>query len=300
VAGASGFLGRAVVRALADEGLRVHGLVRDTAKGERVRESGGIPFVGDILEPASLREAARGCRAAIHLAAHPSRDEDEARVRVEGTQRLVETARSEGMTRVLVGSGYWVYAGQSDWITEDSAVDPRGESRANFDAERIGLAANTPGTMDVLVLRPGMVYGDGSWFRALALAVRSGEYTLTGDGTNRWSFVALSDTATAYARVLAVGVGGEVYNVVDGSPAPLREFVEFVAAQEGAPAPGERTEAEAAGDVGEDVAHHLAADRPTSNGKLLALGWRPRFPTYRDGIPGVVREIFPRGSGRGR
>jgi nucleoside-diphosphate-sugar epimerase len=300
VVGASGFLGRAVVRSLAEEGIEVHGLVRDPAKGERVRESGGIPFVGDILDPASLRAAGKGCAAAIHLAAHPSRDEDGVRVRVEGTQHLLDAARSEGMARVLIGSGYWVYGGQGEWITEESPVEPRGESQANFDAERVGLRANAPGTMEFLVLRPGMVYGDGSWFRSLALSIRSGEYSVVGDGKNRWSFVALPDTASAYARVLEAGVGGEVYNVVDGTPAPLREFVDFVAAEVGATPPRSVSEVTAAKELDEAVAHHLAADRPTSNQKLLGLGWRPRFSTYREGVPGVLREIFPRGPGRGR
>ncbi|MCI4372756.1 MAG: NAD(P)-dependent oxidoreductase [Thermoplasmata archaeon] len=300
VIGASGFLGRAVVRALAEEGHEVRGLVRDTAKGERVREAGGIPFLGDILDPGSLRGAAKGCAAAIHLAAHPSRDEDGTRVRVEGTRSLIDVAHSEGLHRVLVGSGYWVYRGQSEWITEDSTVDPRGESRANYEAERAGLRANSSGDLEVLVLRPGMVYGDGSWFRSLALSIRAGEYSVVGDGTNRWSFVSLPDTASAFARVLTAGVGGEVYNVVDGTPAPLREFADFVAAQVGAPPPPSISPEAAAKEMDDVVAHHLAADRATSNQKLVRLGWRPRFSTYREGVPGVLKEIFPRGPGRGR
>jgi nucleoside-diphosphate-sugar epimerase len=300
VVGASGFLGRAVVRALADHGHEVHGLVRDSAKGERVRESGGVPFIGDILDLTSLRAAAKGCTFAIHLAAHPSRDEDATTVRVEGTRRLIETARSEGLTRLVIGSGYWVYGSQSDPITEESPVDPQGESKDDFEAERVGLRANSPGGLAVLVVRPGMVYGDGSWFRSLALSIRSGEYSVVGDGTNRWSFVALPDTASAFVQVLATGVGGEVYNVVDGQPAPLREFVDFVAAQLGGRPPPSISLEEAAAENGEVIAHHLAADRPTSNQKLVSLGWRPSLSSYRDGIPSVVREIFPRSSSRGR
>jgi nucleoside-diphosphate-sugar epimerase len=294
VVGAAGFLGRAVVRALAEEGYEVHGLVRDAAKGERVRESGGIPFVGDILDERSLRSAASGCGGVIHLAAHPSRDEDEMRVRVEGTERLLEAARSVGASRAIIGSGYWVYAGCTEGITEESPVDPQGESRANFDAERAGLRGNVPGTLEVLVVRPGMVYGDGSWFRNLALAIRSGEYSVVGDGKNRWSFVALSDTGTAFARVLRSGRAGEVYNVVDGRPAPLREFVDFVAARLGAPPPPSVTMTAAVEGMGEAVAHHLAADRPTSNQKLVSIGWTPQYPTYIEGLPPVLREIFPR------
>jgi nucleoside-diphosphate-sugar epimerase len=300
VVGASGFLGRAVVRALAEDGFEVRGLVRDPAQGERVRASGGIPFLGDILDEPSLRTAATGCTAAVHLAANPSRDEDPHRVRVDGARRLIEVARSVGVSRLLVGSGYWVYRGQSTPITEESPVEPRGESLVNFETERVVLAAQSPGGLDVVVLRPGMVYGDGSWFRGLALAIRSGEYSIVGEGANRWSFVALPDAGRAYAAVLRSGRAGEVYNVVDGNPAPLREFANFVASQLGATLPRTIELGAAEAEVGTDVAHHLAADRPTSAAKLLALGWTPQFPSYRDGIPPLLKEMFPRGSGRSR
>jgi len=234
------------------------------------------------------------------LAAHPSGGEDAARVRVEGTRVLLETAREERIARLIVGSGYWVYQSQPDWIHEGSPVDPRGESQVNFDAEQVGLRANAPGELEVLIVRPGMVYGDGSWFRALAGSIRSGEYTVVGEGTNRWSFVALRDTGSAFARVLRSGAAGAIYNVVDGSPASLREFVDFVAAQLGVAPARSITPEVAIAELGEVVAYHLAADRPTSNEKLQGLGWRPRSPTYREGVPDVLREIFPRGGERGR
>jgi nucleoside-diphosphate-sugar epimerase len=298
VVGASGFLGRSVVRSLAEEGLEVRGLVRDLAKGERVRENGGIPFVGDVLDERSLRAAATGCAGAIHLAANPSRDEEAMQVRVEGGRHLVEAARDAGISRLVIGSGYWVYPGQTEPITETSPVDPRGESLVNYETERLGLSAHAAGRLDVTVLRPGMVYGDGSWFRAVATSLRSGEYSVVGDGKNRWSFVSLGDAGRAFATVLRLGVGGEVYNVVDGSPAPLREFADFVAAQLGAAAPPSVSVEEAGAEMGAAVAQHLAADRPTSAEKLRALGWTPRYPTYRDGVPPLLREMFRHGSVR--
>jgi nucleoside-diphosphate-sugar epimerase len=299
VAGAGGFLGRAVVRALADGGYEVRGLVRDAAAGERVRESGGIPYRGDVLDPPSIRAAAGRCDAIVHLAAHPGRGQDENAVRVEGGRNLLSAARAEGARRFLLGSGYWVYRGRPEPIDETSPLEPRGESKVNRGAELVALEAHRPGELEVLVLRPGMVYGNGSWFRALALGVASGEYSVVGDGRNRWSFVALPDAGAAFRAVLSAGSGGEVYNVVDGRPAPLREFVDFVAAQAGVRPPPSISLEDAAGTFGETDARHLAADRPTSNGKLLGLGWTPRFPTYRDGVPGVLRDLLPSSGRRG-
>lgn len=293
VVGASGFLGRSVVRAFSKGGSEVRGLVRDPAKVSRVRDEGGIPVTGDILDVTSLREAAKGCTGIVHLAANPPLGEDSARVRVEGTRNLVNVARQEGVGRIVIGSGYWVYRGGPEVIYEDSPVDPRGESQINYDAERAGLEANSPGGLDVLVVRPGMVYGDGSWFRGIAEAIRAGAYRVVGNGANRWSLVDRWDVGTAFRSVLESGSAGEVYNVVDGRPATLREFTDFVAAELGAPPPPSIELEAAKREIGEAVAHHLATDRPTSNEKLRKLGWTPRVPSFRDGLPALIREMFP-------
>ncbi len=293
VVGASGFLGRSVVRSFSRAGYEVRGLVRDPAKGVRVQEDGGTPVVGDVLNVRSLEKAASGCFGAIHLAANPPSESDTVRVRVEGTRNILEAAGRRGVGRVVIGSGYWVYRGRPELIRENSPVDPRGESRINYDAERAGMEANSPGELDVLAVRPGMVYGNGSWFQDVATAIRSGKYRLVGDGRNRWSFVDRWDAGTAFRTVLESGKAGEVYNVVDGHPATLREFTDFVATELEVPPPVSMTLEAAVGEMGDAVAHHLAADRPTSNDKLSQLGWRARVSSYRDGIPDLLREMFP-------
>lgn len=294
VVGASGFLGQSVVRSLSRAGYEVRGLVRDLAKGAHVQEEGGRPILGDILDVRSLEQAAAGCSGVIHLAANPPDESDRARVRVEGARNIVAMAPRLGIRRVVVGSGYWVYRGQPKLIDEDSPVDPRGESQINYDAERASLAANSHGKLEVLVVRPGMVYGNGSWFRGIAEAICAGEYRVVGDGTNRWSFVDRWDAGNAFRAVLESGIAGEVYNVVDGHPAALREFINFVAQQLEEPPPSSIALETAIGEMGGTVAHHLAADRPTSNGKLSGLGWRAQVASYRDGVPDVLREMFPR------
>ena len=295
VAGAAGYLGSAVVRALVDDGNEVVGLVRDPRQTERVRAAGGTAAIGDLLDAESVDGAAGGCEAAVHLASATAeigvpggRAE---RVRVEGTRTLLGLGRSGTLRRLVLGSGYWVYRASEEMITERSPVDPRGESRINYEAERAALAGNRSAGLEVLVVRPGMVYGDGSWFRSTFDAIRSGEYRLVGDGANRWSFVARTDAGTGFARVLRSGSPGEIYNLVDGRPAPWREFAEFLADALGRPRPARLSPEQADVAYGPDVAHHLAADRPTSAQKLAELGWRPRYPSYREGLTDLLARM---------
>ncbi len=295
VVGAGGFLGSEVVRALAAGGHRVVGLVRDGTKAARVTAAGGTAAVGDVLDQPSLVRAAQGCTNFVHLAsAWNDSSAPEARaleVRVEGARNLARAAGEVGGRRLVVGSGYWIYPDTPGPIDETTPAAPEGESRANHDAETAATEAAREAHAEVLVVRPGMVYGDGAWFRPMAEAIREGSYRVVEGGTNHWSFVALSDTGAAFRAVLESGRAGEVYNVVDGMPATWRDFVRTVAAELGRPPPpsiDRRTAEELYGPI---VARHLLANRYLLPERLRALGWRPRFPSYREGIPPLLREM---------
>ncbi len=155
VAGAGGFLGQGITAALVSEGWQVRGLLRTPAKTDLVRRIGAEPFLGDVLDPASLRRCVEGCDAVIHVAAAypgPGVSPELARkVRVEGTRNLASAARSAGARRLLVGSGYWVYADQPGVLEDDSSLDPRGESQVNYEAERAGLESAVPRELEVVV-----------------------------------------------------------------------------------------------------------------------------------------------------
>jgi nucleoside-diphosphate-sugar epimerase len=289
VLGAGGYLGTAIVRALHDAGFAVRGLVRDPAQVERIRAAGGEPVVGDILEPGSLQRALLSCEAAIHVAAKSSAEPPLAeRVRVEGIQNLLAAGHRLGLRRVVVGSGYWVYASNPGTITEASRVEPAGESRVNFATERAAAEAGARAGIEVMIARPGMVYGDGSWFRPLVEAVRNGSYRVIDGGANRWSFISLRDAASAFRAILERGAPGNVYNVADEDPSGWKQFGDDVAQSLGVPGPGSIPLQQAEAEYGREVARHLAADRAMSNAKLSALGWRPIEPTYREGLPDLL------------
>ena len=298
VAGASGFLGRAVVRSFARAGWDVRGLVRRPDQRPAVRALGAEAVLGDVLDPASLYEAAAGCGTIVHLAANPAEAlEDEAAhraVRVTGGRHLSEAARRSGARRLVVGSGYWVYADQPGPISEDSPVAPVGEAAINYETERVGLAAEG---CETVVVRPGMVYGDGAWFRPMFEAIRAGQYAVIGAGANPWSFVAVEDAGEGFVVAAERGEAGRVYNLVDGTPAPWGEFARFVAGELGRPPPGRVEPEDAAHRFGPLIARQLSARRAAQADRLRALGWRPRFPRYPEGVRAVLRAL-PHEAGR--
>jgi nucleoside-diphosphate-sugar epimerase len=291
VAGAAGFLGRSIVRAFAGGGHEVVGLVRASGQAATVRADGGEPAVGDLLAPRSLAAPLHGVDLAIHVAQPSEGSLARLReVRVQGAEHLVTAARAARVPRLLIGSGYWVYRDSAEPITEESPIAPLSLSQVNFDCEEVGRRAMRDGSLEVSVLRPGMVYGPGSWFREMVTGIRDGSYRFIEPGSNYLSPVHLADAGEAFRAVAERWKGGETYLVVDDAPAPTREFAEFVAGRLGTRVRG-MPFAQASAEWGEELARLNAASRRASNRKLRGLGWRPRFPEYRAGVPGVLSEL---------
>lgn len=301
VVGAAGFLGGAIVRSLANRAIPVRGLIRRDDQAERIRHEGGSPVRGDILDPSTLERALRGCRAVVHVAANPSDagagEGRERAVRVDGARNLVRAAHRAGIRRLVLGSGYWVYRDAEGPLDEDAEVAPIGEAAINFAAEgEAQRAARSPG-LEVVIARPGMVYGPGAWFIPIVDALRRGEYRLIDGGLNPWSFVSLEDTGEAFATLLERGEPESVYTVVDDRPAPWGEFARHVADRLRVPAPTSLSLAEATALYGEIIARQLSARRAMHAPRLRRLGWRPRWGEYAAGVDRLLERLGARAPG---
>lgn len=297
VVGASGFLGLSAVRALAAGAHEVVGLVRSEEKGRAVRAAGASPFVGDIQSIPSLVEAGAGCTAFVHAAASATSASREigqstaAKVRVDGAYNLVAAARKVGGIRLLVVSGTWLMGDHKEPLTEHSPVKPTGKAMFNWQAERAAIEANKPGGLEVVVIRPGMVYGDGSWFAEMVNEIRGGTYRVPGEGANLWSPLHIDDCGAAIRAVLERGKPGEAYLAADDEPMAVRAFADLIADAAGAPRPALMSMDEAVSKHGAPTAAHLAANQAVVNTKLKELGWAPHYPRARDCLPAVVRAM---------
>ncbi len=265
VAGSTGVLGAPTARALAAAGHDVVGLVRTEEKARAIESFGATPAVGDVLDPASLIPAAKGADAIVHLASSDTAFEA---VRVEGCRNLVAAAKAAGVRRFVVGSGYWIFGHHEGIITEEVPIDEAGVGRTNLAAERVALAANRAGAFEVVVARPGMVYGPGHWFADMVERLRAGAYRYVGDGANQWSPVHPADAGEAFRTLVETGRAGEVYLVVDEEPVPVRQFSSHVAELLKVPAPEPLPLADAEALLGAELAHALAANRAAWSQKL--------------------------------
>src|ERR1044071_404026 len=105
---ATGFVGAAVLRTLVAAGHRVRALVRPNSDRRNLNDIECEIVTGDLLEPASLEPALRGCEALFHVAADyrlwvPDRDKMR-RTNVQGTVDLFRAAAAAGVSRIVYTS----------------------------------------------------------------------------------------------------------------------------------------------------------------------------------------------------
>jgi nucleoside-diphosphate-sugar epimerase len=209
-------------------------------------------------------------------------------LRTTGTDHLLAAAQAAGVRRFIAQSyAGWPNARDGGRVqTEDDPLDahPPAAQRESLAAirhvERVVPAA-VP--MQGIVLRYGSLYGYGASDQFFD-QVRKRRVPVVGDGAGIWSFLHVSDAATATVAAVARGPVG-VYNVVDDEPASVAEWLPLLARALGAKPPlrvpvwlGRL----AGGEVGVSVMTQI---RGSSNAKAKReLDWRPEWPTWREGF----------------
>lgn len=309
VAGASGVIGRRLLPRLVERGHEVVATTRSPEKGDSLRALGAAPLVMDGLDAASVGEAV--ARAEPDVVVHQMTalsgvgdlrhfDAEFAltnELRTRGTDHLLAAAEGVGVRRFVAQS----YAG---WPNErvggplKSESDPLDSSppasqRGSIEAIRyLEQAVVTAAPIEGLVLRYGSFYGPGtSMANEYAQLIRARKLPLVGDGGGIWSFVHIDDAAAA--TVLAVEHGDPgLYNIVDDEPAPVAEWLPYLAECLGARPPRRVPVWLARFAIGETGISMMTQVRGSSNTKARRqLGWKPAWPTWRDGFRhGLVDE----------
>jgi nucleoside-diphosphate-sugar epimerase len=109
-----------------------------------------------------------------------------------------------------------------------------------------------------------------------------------------WSFVHIDDAASATLAAVERGKRG-IYNIVDDEPAPVSEWLPYLANALGAKPPRHVPAWLGRLLAGEQVVSMMTRTRGASNAKAKReLGWTPRYASWREGfLGGRVGEIRP-------
>lgn len=302
VAGASGAIGRPLIRQLVEAGHEVTGTTRRSERAEEIRAAGAKAVVCDVFDREALTAAVRQAQPEVVVNQLTSLPEDfnpkkidygpTNRVREEGGRNLMAAALAVGARRYVTQSIAFIYAPEGEWVKDEEAR-PFEEAPPPFDeGERAMLAherevLGTDG-IEGVVLRYGQFYGPDTYYTpgsgSIAKQVEKRMLPIIGPGTGTSSFIHVEDAASATVAALDRGSPG-IYNVTDDEPSPLRDWLPVYAQALGAKPP-RRVPIWLARLVGGKMAVQFGVHlRGASNAKAKReLSWRPSYASWRQGF----------------
>ncbi len=303
IAGGTGVLGRASLKALVEAGHQVRATARTSKKAERVRDLGAEPVQVDLYDPKEVRQAIAGSEAVLRLTTKiPPIGKMRSRgawaetnlLRTEGARILVDAALGEGVQVYVHESVTFVYAdGGSQWITEDAPTDD-GESevlRSALDGEKEAARFSESGGRGI-VLRFGGFYGVESNMTTDMISMMSRRLLVQpGPGSHFVSSIYIPDAGTAVLASLKLPAG--VYNVVDENPVRFEDYLHTLADAVHVPKPFRFPGVLGKATFG-NVWSYLSRSQRVSNARFKkASGWKPSVPSVAEGWPLVAAELKP-------
>jgi 2-alkyl-3-oxoalkanoate reductase len=304
VAGATGAIGQRLVPLLIDSGHEVVGSTRTPSKTDGLRLAGASPVVLDGRDGEAVRRAILEAEpeVVVHEMTALSGDldfrrfaetfADTNRLRTETTDHLIEAAVDTGARRFIAQSfAGWPNEQKGGPVkTEEDPLntDPPKQIRETLGAilHLESVTTGTPG-IEGLALRYGGFYGPGNALGkggAMLEAVINGQMPVVGGGSGIWSFVHIDDAARATALAVDRGAPG-IYNIVDDEPAPVSEWLPYLAEVLGARPPRRVPAWLARLMVGEAGVSMMTKIRGSLNAKAKReLGWKLEYPTWRVGF----------------
>lgn len=192
--GATGFVGRNMLRRLLSEGHSVRALVREPQKARALAQERVELSAGDAAEGTGLDQGIQGCDAVIHLVGIIVEKEENTFERVHhvGTRNVVEAAKRAGIMRFV----------------HMSALGARADGRAAYQTTKWkGEEEVRRSGIPYCILRPSLIFGEGDGFVTQMMeTMRSAPLfrPVPGDGKPKFRPVFIDDVTACFVRALTV------------------------------------------------------------------------------------------------
>jgi nucleoside-diphosphate-sugar epimerase len=269
-----GYVGSELAANLAKEGHEVWALRRSEAPAP----AGARAIRADLLDVDRLRDLPSRIEVVFYTASAGGGDDRAYRgAYVDGLRYLLAALDGHPIRRFLFASSTGVYAQSGGvWVDEDSPAEPEHFSgRRLLEGERLLLRARFAAS----VVRLAGIYGPGR--SRLVERVRRGEAVIPGGASVYANRIHRDDCAGALRHVMTLESPAPLYVAADHEPADLGTVLRWIAQRLGVPPP--RVDAAATG-----ARYGRTSNKRVRNGRLLASGYRFRYPTFREGYGELI------------
>ncbi|AFZ43998.1 NAD-dependent epimerase/dehydratase [Halothece sp. PCC 7418] len=247
VTGANGFTGSHLVKALAARGDEVVGLVRPFSDLSRLVDSEVTLVKGDICDRAVLEKAMSAVDVVFHVAAYVElglvNAQAMARVNIEGTQAVMETAQAQGVSKIVYCSTIGVFGDTQGRVVDETFTrEQTGFSSAydwtKYEAQQIVDQMAKAGLPVVSILPSGIFGADDPHFGKIVKLFRSGNLKFWPGRDRATGIVHVDDLVTAMIQAAETAPSGEHY-IISAGELTIGEMFDFLSEKTGISSPKE-------------------------------------------------------------
>lgn len=274
-----GFSGQALARRLAAKGWTVSATYRNDATAAQIAADGHTPI--DLGDRDAITDALGEARALL-ATAPPGSQGCPALNNLVGP--MAEANAFPDWAGYLSTTG--VYGDRhGGWVTEDSRLAAQSvEGARRVGAERDWLDVGRGMGLTVTIFRLPGIYGPG---RSAFDRLREGRARRIAAPGQVFSRIHVDDLAAGLEASIARPRAGGTYNLCDDEPAPNSEVIAHAARLLGMDVPPEVALADA--NLSPAAMRFYGESKRVSNARAKAeLGWRPAYPTYREGLAAIL------------
>ncbi len=275
-----GYVGAAFSRALKARGWEIAATARDADQADRLRAQGITPADPDDRE--AMAAALQGVNA-ILVTAPPGPDGCQALESLVPALALAQ-AFPDWIGYLSTTGVYGDYEGR--WVFETAPLKAQSvEGARRVGAERDWRQVGSGMGLTVTTFRLPGIYGPG---RSALDRLRAGEGRRIVKPGQVFSRIHLDDIVSGLLASLDRPMAGGIYNLVDDAPAPPQDVMEHAAHLLGVPVPPDLPFNELG--MSPATRRFYAENKRVSNARAKAeLGWRPAYPTYREGLAAILK-----------
>lgn len=240
VTGASGFIGRHLVRQLIKNGWEIKAFIHNHPLPLDLRKEKVEIIKGDLVDQDLLETSLSDCQVGFHLASAlggsliPPHKFWE--VNVQGTINFLQASQKAKLERIIFFSSAGVLGKVNPGEVASENYPPHPQTlydQTKYQAEKEALNFSQKGP-EIIIIRPGWVYGpeDKRTFK-LFQAIASGKFLLVGKGRAQQTPVYIDDLIHGTLLALEKGVSGEIYHLAGPEVLSVREMAEIIASHLG-------------------------------------------------------------------
>ncbi len=277
-------MGTALGAELVKSGHEVWGLRRNIDMLHEIEKAGIKPVAADLLKADRLRSLLPDFDTLVICQAPTHKNDEYKTTYFDATKNLLNSFSGKTLRRLMLLSSTSVYGTrEGGWV--DETTDPMDGSFVDAESlenakillaqEQLVLNSGHPS----IVFRLAGIYGPA---RNRVKSILEGRIkpSFSGGYMNR---IHLVDIVRGIKLLLEKGQPGEIYLGCDDQPTTQKEFYTWVYEKLTLPFPAPNEEP--------DVLPH-GSDKKVSNQKIKSLGFKLRYPTYREGYEPLIKEAL--------